>query len=366
MTKTLCLLALLLCLVAIESAAMVNGFINQAQAEVQPLEPGKPVERKAVGGESHTFRIKLTTGEYLRIAAEQRGIDISLTLTAPDGQQVVALNLIRPGGIESLSAAAKSDGDYRLAVRVAGSASSGGGYLLRQETRAPSAEDLKRIAAQALVLRAKQLIRQGPGSASQVIEASEQALAIWRELNDQQMISSSLIEIGGAHFLLARHDKASEYARQAVSVARAAGDRGGEEYALFLIANIASSLNQYEQAIQNAEQALHIAREIKDRYYESFFLSQIGFTNYTLGRYQKAAEYYEQALRMAREDRDRRSEGVSLVRLGMVYMGLSQSEKAIEVIDPAVEIFRTLKDRQSEGMALSNLGAAHSYLSHGV
>ena len=166
-------------------------------------------------------------------------------------------------------------------------ASSSGAYLLRAETRAPTAEDRKRIAAQTLVLRAKQLIRQGPGSATQVIEASEQALAVWRELDDQQMIASSLIEIGGAHFLLAHHDKASEYARQARTVARAAKDRGGEEYALFLSANIASSLSQHEQAIQSVEGALQIAREIKDRFYEAGFLSQIGFINYTLGRYQR-------------------------------------------------------------------------------
>jgi CHAT domain-containing protein len=364
MTKTLWLLALLLCLAVIESSAMENDFSDQAPPEVQTLEPGKPVERKTTGGESHTYRIKLTAGLYLHVAAEQDGIDVGLTLTGPDGQQVVALNLIRPGGVESLAAEVKSDGDYRLVVRVAGAESSSGAYVLRAETRAPTAEDRKRIEAQSLVLRAKQLIGQGPGNAPQVIEASEQALAVWRELNDQQMIASSLIEIGGAHLMQGHQDKASEYAREAVTVARAARDRGEEEYALVLLGNIASSSNQHEQAIQHCEQALQIARDIKDRFYEAFFLGQIGFTNYTLGRYQRASEYYEQALRMNREDKDRRSEGVTRVRLGQVYMGLSQSEKAIELIEPAVEIFRTSKDRQREGSALSNLGAAHSYLSH--
>ena len=344
--------------------AQAHGFTNQAQAVVQQLEPGKPIEREISGGQVHSYTIALRAAQYVRVMADQKAIDLSLVFAGPDGKEIVGLNLIRPGGVESLSAEVAAGGDYRLTVRASGANTSSGSYVLRAEIRAPAAEDRKRIAAQTLVLRAKQLIRQGPGSALQVIEASEQALAVWRELDDRQMIASSLIEIGGAHYQLAHHDKATEYARQALTVARSARDRGGEEYALFLIANIASSLSQHEQAIENCEQALQIAREIRDRYYESFFLSQIGFTNYTLGRYQKAAEYYEQALRMAGDDRDRRSEGVTRVRLGMVYMGLSQSEKAIELIDPAVAIFRTLKDRQIEGMALNNLGAAHAYLSH--
>ena len=356
MIKRICLLPLVLCLSSISFA--------QTPDEVRPLTPGQSVERDVVGGAAHQYRLTLTAGQFVRVMVDQKGIDASLTLTAPDGQQVAVMNLIRPGGIESLAAEAKSDGDYRLAVRVAGAATSTGAYLLRAEIRAPTAEDRKRIAAQALVLSAKQLIRQGAGSAPRVIEASEQALAIWRELNDQQMIASSLTEIGGAHFMLARHDRASEYVQQALAVARAAGNRGGEEYALYLMASISASLNQHEQSIQNGEQALQIAREIKDRFYEAFLLSHIGYTNYTLGKYQKAEEYYEQALKMARDDRDRRGEGITLVRLGMVYMGLSQSERAIEQIDPALAIFRTLKDRQSEGMALTNLGAAHSYLGH--
>ena len=356
MIKRLWLLPWVLCLSALGAA--------QPPPEIRSLTPGQVVEQNVVGGDVHQYRVTLAARQFVRVAVDQEGIDVSLTLTAPDGQQVVAMNLIRPSGIESLAAEAKADGDYLLAVRIAGTTTSGGRYRLRSEVRAPTAEDRKRIAAQTLLLKAKQLLRQGPGGALQVIDSSEQALTTWRELNDQQMIASSLTEIGGAYLTQARHDKASEYAQQALDVARAARDRGGEEYALFLISSIAAARNQHEQSIQNSEQALQIAREIKDRYYEAFFLGQLGGTNYTLGKYGKAAEYLEQALRLAREDKDRRTEGISLVRLGMVYMGLSQSEKAIEQIDPALAIFRSLKDRQSELVALSNLGAAHSYLGY--
>ncbi len=359
--QTTLAVALLLCL---QTAAHANHLVNQAQDEIRELTPRQTIEREISGGQVHLYEISLNAGQYLLVTSDQKAIDLRLTFTGPESKQLATINLIRPGGIESLAAEAEADGEYQLAIRASGAATVRGAYLLRAERRSPTTEDRKRLMAQNLVLRAKHLIQQGPGSAQQVVEDSEQALALWRELNDQQMIASSLVEIGGANFILARHDKATEYARQALAVARAAKDRGGEEYALYLMAVISASLNQHEQAIQIGEQALQIAREIKDRYYEAFFLSTIGFPNYTLGRYQKAADYYEQALRIAREDQDRRTEGVTLVRLAMVQMGLSQSEKAIEYLDPAVAIFRALKDKQSEGWALSNLGAAYSYLSH--
>ena len=363
MTKTLYSLSLILCLAVLEKVAPGRVLVSQTQAEVQKLEPDKTMAREISGGQDHVYEIELGAGQYLRVTADQKGIDLSLRLVAPGtNKDLAAINIIRPGGIESLSAIVETGGNYRVNVRAAGAATYSGAYVLRAETREPNGEDRKRVAAQALVLRARQLIRQGPVNAPQVIEASEQALAIWRELNNQQMIASSLTEIGGAYLVTARHDKAAEFAKEAIAVARAAGDRGGEGYALYLMLAISSAQNQSEQTIQNAELGLKIARETKDRFYESVFLGQVGAINYSLGRYEKAAEYYEQALRMAREDKARGNEGQLLVRLGMVYMGLSQSEKAIELMDPAVAIFRDLKERQSEGMALSNLGNAHSYL----
>ena len=351
--------SLLLCL---QHPAQANRFISQAQAVIQQLEPGKPIERDISGGQAHSYTVALRAGEYVRLTADQKGIDLSMVFAGPDGKEIVGLNLIRPGGVESLSAEVAAPGDYRLTVRAPVASTSTGSYMLRAEVRAPADADRKRTAAQALVLRAKQLIQQGPGNASQVVELSEQALTAWRELNDRQMVALSLTEIGGAYLLLAQHEKGFEYAEQAVAIAREARDRGGEQYALTLMAAISAGLNRHDKAIQYNEEALKISREIKDSNFEASLLGRIGSTNYTLGRYLKAVEYFEQALRLAREDRNRRSEARALVGLAMVFMGLSQSEKAVDYLEPALAIFRESKDQQGELMTLSNLGAAHSYL----
>ena len=43
----------------------------------QTLESGKPVEREIAGGQSPTYQIGLTAGQFLRVVVEQRGIDVN-------------------------------------------------------------------------------------------------------------------------------------------------------------------------------------------------------------------------------------------------------------------------------------------------
>jgi hypothetical protein len=59
---------------------------TSAPAQTPPapllLVPGTPVERKLDGGESHTYQIQLTTGQFVRFRLEQRAINAALVLIA--------------------------------------------------------------------------------------------------------------------------------------------------------------------------------------------------------------------------------------------------------------------------------------------
>src|ERR1700704_997242 len=100
MTKLLRLLVLMISLCGIGGAAQ----------DVHPLEPGNPVEREIAGGESHTYQISLTPGQFVRFRLDQRAIDASLILTAPDGKKLIEMNLNGVGEEESLSLEAAAAG----------------------------------------------------------------------------------------------------------------------------------------------------------------------------------------------------------------------------------------------------------------
>src|SRR4030095_2275699 len=102
----------------------------QAATEAQTLIPGQLVEREIAGGDSHIYQISLTSGQFARFRLEQRAIDATLILTAPDGKPLVEMSLTRAGDQESLSLEAPVNGDYRLTVRVGGLATLRGTYQL--------------------------------------------------------------------------------------------------------------------------------------------------------------------------------------------------------------------------------------------
>src|SRR4030095_6185657 len=68
-----------------QAPASEGGAAPSAQESVS-LEPGKPVERELSGGQSHFYKIAMTSGQYLRITVGQRGIDVLVALFTPDGQ----------------------------------------------------------------------------------------------------------------------------------------------------------------------------------------------------------------------------------------------------------------------------------------
>ena len=335
----------------------------QNAPEAQTLVPGQPVEREIAGGQSHNYRIALQAGQFMRVVLEQKAIGLTLVLAAPDGKQVLEVNLTPAGALESLSAEATASGDYWLKVRSGGSGAIPGSYQVRLEVRAAATvQDGQRIAAERWMLEAGELQRQGGKSAEQTIGKLQQALSLWRELGDQYWAAWSLSNIGVANYRLSRYEKAIEYTEQALAIHREVKNRAGEAQALNNLGLDYDELSRYEQAIGYYEQATAIYREVKDRAGEGRTSNNLGNAYSNLGRHEKGIEYYERATALFREVKERASEGVALNNLGIAHKNLGHYEQAIGYYAQALAISREVKDRTSEGRALNNLGMAYSNL----
>ena len=84
------------------------------------LEPGKPVERELSGGQSHFYKIAMTSGQYLQITVSQQGIDALVALFTPDGKKIGEVDGEQMTvGSETISAIAEAAGAYRIEVRSA-------------------------------------------------------------------------------------------------------------------------------------------------------------------------------------------------------------------------------------------------------
>ncbi len=349
-------------------AVIGQAQVAQAQAakEQQPqiLEPNKPVEREIAGGESHTYKITLGLGQFMRVVLEQKAVDVALVLAAPDGRKVAEVELTGVGGLESLSAEAATGGEHRLTVRAAGSAAVAGSYRVRLEVKeAATAQDRQRMSAERLLDEAGKSNQKGAAAVEPTVEKARQALALWRELGDRYWEGTTLHLIGIAYFSAQKYEQAIEASNQALDIRREVKDRAGEASTLSNLGRTNYRLNRGEKAIEYYEQALDIRREVKDRTGEADTLKNMGNVYIALGRSEKALEYLEQALVSFREVKNRAMESNALINLGFACLNLSRNEKAIEYLEQALAIHREMKNRGAEAYVLGILGGAHSRLS---
>nr|WP_085999832.1 CHAT domain-containing protein [Nostoc sp. PCC 7107] len=191
------------------------------------------------------------------------------------------------------------------------------------------------------------------------LQSWQQALNIYREIQDRQGEGKALGNLGVAYDLLGNYPKAIEYQQQRLAIAREIKDRRGEGNALGNLGNAYYSLGDYPKVIDYQQQSLAIAREIKDRLGEGNALGNLGNAYYSLGDYPKVIDYQQQSLAIAREIKDRRGEGQSLGNLGNAYYSLGDYPKVIDYQQQSLAIAREIKDRRGEGQSLGNLGNAY-------
>src|SRR5262249_15941775 len=86
--------------------------------DIHALEPGKPIRRELIGGQEHTYRIRLDANQFLKVVVEQKGIDVVAQVSGPDGKQILEFDSeSRSQGQEVVSLVAEAAGAFQLIVR---------------------------------------------------------------------------------------------------------------------------------------------------------------------------------------------------------------------------------------------------------
>ena len=334
----------------------------QVSANDQIISPGRQIEREIAGGESHTYQITLQAGQFVRFRLEQRAINAALILTAPDGKQVVEMNLTRAGAHESLSLEVPTTGSYQLTIRNSGTGEQIGNYRLETVVTAIAVQqDKQRLAAEALVQEAQKLLSQS-GTNQQALEKFQQALALWQELGDAFWSAWTLQRCANAYNGLRQFDKAIESLEQASVLIRQIKHQTLEANGIYNMGFIYLRKNQPDKAIPYFEQARALYRKVKDPHLEGQSLISLGSASNSLSRFEKAIEYLEQARTLYRDLKDPLEEGRSLINLATSNNRMGRSETALQLLEQALIIARELKNRFEERNALTSLGSAYGSL----
>jgi CHAT domain-containing protein/tetratricopeptide (TPR) repeat protein len=342
-----------------------SGPAGPPQSEITFLEPGKPIERTLRGGEKHTYAIRAETGHFVHATVDQLGIDVALTLYAPDGKQISSMDSPNGNfGLEQISTIAEAPGIYRLEVASGDKDVPVGRYRVTVEpVRAPSDQDRTRIAAERTFFEAVQLQVQGSAdSFKMAIQKYLATLPLWRTAGDRYEEALTLDSIGSVYSNLGEKQKALDYYNQALSLWRAVGDRRGEATTLNNIGSVYNDLGEKQKALDYLNQALPLRRAVGDRAGEAITLNNIGRVYDDLGEKQKALDSYNQALPLRRAVGGRASEAVTLNNIGGVYDALGEKQKALDYYNQALSLWSAVGDRAGEAATLSNIGSVYSAL----
>jgi len=76
-----------------------------------------PLERELTPGQEHAYRIPCEPGQLLHVVVEQRGIDLVVIVSSPNGRELVRVDSPSGGyGPEAVRFVTASQGSYRLGI----------------------------------------------------------------------------------------------------------------------------------------------------------------------------------------------------------------------------------------------------------
>lgn len=320
------------------------------------LEPGHPVTRTLSGGKAHTYLVALKAGQYVRVAAEQKGIDVVLRLLAPDGHLLISVD--SPNGAqgpERASEVAAATGDYRVEVRSDNAKDKPGQYEMRIEELRPATErDRTRVAAER-VYAGGEGQRRAKGW-DKAIETYRRAQGLWRSLGDRGGEGMALYRIGTVYESQGKSAPALEALGQSIAACRDARDLRGEAIALNRRGRLLLSRQQLDPALASFQEALERFRKLEDLPGQAGTLNNIGAASFYLGRMRPTVEAYEEASNLWRRLGDMANLGKTLLNLGTAEVEAGRPDEARDALEGAQRALGPNGDPDVLATALSYLG----------
>jgi CHAT domain-containing protein/tetratricopeptide (TPR) repeat protein len=366
----------------------------------QSLGVDSSYERSLQKGVPDLFRVRLDTGQFLRVAVVQRALDVSVRLIGPDGTAIMSADTMNGFfGVERIAFIAPSAAEYRIEVSTGGTAPEGR-YVLKVLALRPATPDdtrhaaAERVYGEAESLRVKNTADARAAAVAKYHEAAgtflslglqyetamslfssgiqqltggqargaaadlAQALPIVRASNDP-LLPSVVNALGGAYDILGEPARAMASYREALGFFRANKNQAGEANALNNIGKVYADLAEWQQALEYYRLAMPIWQAIHDARREGITLHNIGFAYYSAGDDERALEQFGQALDRRRAAADKGGEADTLSAIGLAETRRGNHREALAHFEQALSLRRAVGDRRSEGFTLDYIGRSH-------
>ena len=334
---------------------------NARQDDPSKLPSLSSVERELKGGETQSYRVSLSTGQFLYALVEQQGIDVVVTLFGPDSKQLAETDSPNDRwGTEPILLVATVPGDYRVDIRSTNIKAPTGRYAIKNITlREATATDKDYFAAETNFDDGRRLRAQQTSAGRRAaIEKYEQALSLFRSVGDTYRQALTLSSIGNTYAQLNEFRTALEYFSATISLAQSLGDRRLEASTENFLGGSYDVLGDVRESLSHYDRALALSKETGNRSAEASALNNIGKIHNDIADWQNGLEYSLRALPLFRALGNQQTEAIALHNIGLAYNALGEQQKALEYFNQALNLRRVSKDKEGESLTLSNIGLA--------
>jgi CHAT domain-containing protein/tetratricopeptide (TPR) repeat protein len=318
------------------------------------------VTRELRGGETHAYRISLTSGQFLHALVEQQDIDVVTAVFSPDGKQLSKSDSPNNRwGSEPITLVASVSGEYRVEIKSSNDPLVTGRYEIKiVALREATTIDKGHAAAQLLFDEGMKLTgQQGAAPKRAAIEKFQAALPLFEAAGDIYRRTLSLLQIGTAHYGLNEVRIALDYFDQTITIAAALKDPHLEAAAHTFAGGMHDILGDVDKALDHFHRAIKLARIGGSRFAEGSAFSNIGKIFSDLADWQQALEFYGQALTIYKSLTDAKpQEALTLNNIGVAYSRSGEQEKGLDYLQQALAIQRTTQDKNGQSRSLINIG----------
>lgn len=184
-------------------------------------------------------------------------------------------------------------------------------------------------------------------------------MALFRAVDDERGVASSIDDIGKLHWLKGEYREAEEALRDALARRRTLADRRSIALSLSNLGVVLQDSGEFKDAVEAFSQSLQIRREIGDLVGVVASLNNLGTLAEDQRDFATALSMFDDALGVAKQIGDRNRMSVILTNIGEVNCRMGRPTVAIEVLQQAESLFDELGDRLGLAEALRALGKAY-------
>jgi CHAT domain-containing protein/Tfp pilus assembly protein PilF len=357
----------------VKPGAGVVSATAQENQQPRQLEPGKPIERELAVDQSHSYQMTLAAGQYVKLAVDQRGIDVEVKLFGPDGKLITEVDTKRTTqGQEPVFWVAEEAGGYRLDVETKYKDAMAGRYEIRVVELRVATEN-EHALHEAAKLTTEALNLYDSGKYDEAIPLVEHALEIReRVLGPEHLdVAYSLTGLGILYGQRSDYAKAEPFYQRALTIIEKV--KGPEHPSLVTylnnLANHYRNRGDYAKAEPLYQRALTIIEKALGPEHPHFANSLDNLANLysDRGDYAKAEPLYQRALTIIEKvlGPEHPDFADSLHDLANLYSDRGNYAKAEPLYQRALTIMEKVLGPEHPGFADSLNDLANLYTNRG-